>query len=164
MHQKRDPTAVSQRLTQIQELQNEVNSVSDARDFYDPETANSSGASHVPSQPSTISSHRTMPSRDSGLPHDTRNTMGTSGNVYEQLQGGRLAMCSFRPPKLGMAPLSVPFRSEWAPLGGPGDRNFDVGARFRALLFFFVESKTIKVGVCKNQMKHPVDGPKMHVV
>ena len=69
MRQKTDPTAVSQRLTQIQELQNEVNSVSDARDFYDPETASSSGAHHVPSQPSTISSHRTMPSRDCRMIH-----------------------------------------------------------------------------------------------
>ena len=44
--------------------------------FYDPETASSSGATHVPSQPSTIPSPRTMPCRDSGLPHDTRNICG----------------------------------------------------------------------------------------
>ena len=48
MHQKRDPTTVSQILTQIQDLQNIVDSFSDARAFYDPETASSSGATHVP--------------------------------------------------------------------------------------------------------------------
>ena len=40
---------VSQLLTQIQDLQNKVNSLSDAREFYDAETASSSGATHVPS-------------------------------------------------------------------------------------------------------------------
>ena len=85
MHQERNPTTVSQLLTRIQDWQNKANSLSDAREFYDPETASSSGASHVPSQPSTIPSPRTMPCRDSGLPHDTRKTTGTSGNVCERL-------------------------------------------------------------------------------
>ena len=70
---ERNPTTVSQLLTQIQDLQNKVNSLSGAREFYDPETASSSGATHVPSQASTILSPRTMPCRDSGLPHDARN-------------------------------------------------------------------------------------------
>ena len=52
-------------LTQMQDPQNRVNSLSDAREFRDPETARSSGASHVPSQLLTISSPRGMPSRDS---------------------------------------------------------------------------------------------------
>ena len=65
--------------------QNKVNSLSGARQFYDPETASSSGATHVPRQPSTIPSSRTMPCRDSGLPHDTRNIMDISGNVFERL-------------------------------------------------------------------------------
>ena len=82
MHQKRDPTTVSQILTQIQDLQNIVDSFSDARAFYDPETASSSGATHVPSQPSVVPSPRAMPCRDSGLPHDTRNVVGTLGNVF----------------------------------------------------------------------------------
>ena len=38
MQQKRNPTAASQLLAQIQDLQNEVNSLSDAREFYDPES------------------------------------------------------------------------------------------------------------------------------
>ena len=47
---------MSQLLTQIQDLQNKVKSLSDARELYDPVTASSSGATHVPSQPSTIPS------------------------------------------------------------------------------------------------------------
>ena len=42
-------------------------------------------ASHVPSPPLIIPSPRGMPSRDSGLPLATRNTVGTSGNVIERL-------------------------------------------------------------------------------
>ena len=83
MRQGKNPTTVSQLLTQILDSQNKVHSLSDAREFYDPETASSSGATHVPSQPSTIPSPRTMPCHDSGLPLDTRNTTGTSGNVLE---------------------------------------------------------------------------------
>ena len=81
MHQERNPTTVSHLLTQIQDLQNKVNSLSHAREFYDPGTASSSGATHVPSIPSP----RTMPCRDSGLSHDTRNIVGTSGIVFERL-------------------------------------------------------------------------------
>ena len=82
---KREIPTVSQLLTQIQELQNTVNSLSDASQFYDPETASSSGATHVPSQPSTTPSPRTTPCRDSGLPHGTRNIVGTSGNGFDRL-------------------------------------------------------------------------------
>ena len=51
MHQERDPSTVSRLLTQIQDLQDKVNSLADARELYDPETASSSRASYVPSQP-----------------------------------------------------------------------------------------------------------------
>ena len=81
MHLERTFTTVSQLLAQIQDLQNKVNSLSDAREFYDPESASSSRAAHVPSQPSTFPSPTTMLCRDSGLLHDTRNIVGTSGNV-----------------------------------------------------------------------------------
>ena len=77
-------TAVSQLLTQILDLHNKVTSLTDARDFNDPETASSSGATHVPSQPSPVPSPRSMPCRDSGLPHDTRHIVCTSGNVFER--------------------------------------------------------------------------------
>ena len=47
--QERNPSTVRQLLTQIQDVQKEVNSLTDTRDFYDPETASSSGSSHAPS-------------------------------------------------------------------------------------------------------------------
>ena len=85
MHQERKPTTVSQLMTQIQDLQKKVNSLSDVTEFFDPETANTSGATHVPIQPSTVPSPRTMPCRYSGLPRDTRNIVGTSENSFERL-------------------------------------------------------------------------------
>ena len=48
MQQQRNPTTVSQVMAQIRELQNKVISMSDAREFYDPESGSSSGATHVP--------------------------------------------------------------------------------------------------------------------
>ena len=50
-----------------------------------PETANSSGVSHIPSQPMSITSLRGMISRDSRLHLDTRNSLCTSGNVFESI-------------------------------------------------------------------------------
>ena len=82
MQQERNPTTVSQRLTQIQDLQNKANSLANAGELYDPETASSSGASHVPSRPLIFPSSRGMLSRDSGLPLDTQSVTGSSGNVF----------------------------------------------------------------------------------
>ena len=76
MQQERNPTTVSQLLTQ--NLQNRVI----ARDFYDPETASGSGASHVPSHPLIVPSPREMRSRDSGLALGARNTTGTAGKRF----------------------------------------------------------------------------------
>ena len=84
MYQERNPTTVSQLLTQIRGSHNKVNSLSDAREFDDPESWSSSGATHVPDQTSTILSPRTFPHCDSGLPRDTQNGMGTAGNVFER--------------------------------------------------------------------------------
>ena len=93
MQQERNPSTVSQLL--IQDLQNKVTSLTDAREFYDPETASSSGSSHVPSQPLNIPSPRGMLSRDSCLLLDTRNSMGTSGNVLESLPARGRTILSF---------------------------------------------------------------------
>ena len=89
LQQERNPSTVRQLLTQAQDLQNTVNSLTDAKVFYDPETASSSRTSHVPSQPLNIPSPKSMLHRDSGLPLDTRNTVGTSGNVSESLPPAR---------------------------------------------------------------------------
>ena len=46
----------------------------------------------------------------------------------KNIQGGQLTLGPFRLSKLGIDPvLATSFRSEWAPLGGPGDRNFGPG-------------------------------------
>ena len=71
-------------MAHIQELQNKVNSLSDAMEFYDPESGSSSGATHVPSQSLIIPSAREMRSRDSGLPLDTQNCAGIVGDVFER--------------------------------------------------------------------------------
>ena len=72
MQQQWNPTTVSQMMAQIREIQNKVNSLSDAREFYDPESGSSSGATHVPDQTSTILSSRTWTHYDSGLPQNTQ--------------------------------------------------------------------------------------------
>ena len=76
---------MNQFMVQVQELQDQVNSLNDARHFFDPETASSSGLSHVPSQPMGIPSPRGLVSRGSLLQPAARNTLGTSGHVFEDL-------------------------------------------------------------------------------
>ena len=51
-------SAVNQLMVQIQEPQDKANSLSGAKEFFDPETASSSGLSHVPSQPVSVPSPR----------------------------------------------------------------------------------------------------------
>ena len=84
MHQERNPATVSQLTAQIRELQNKVNSLFDARAFYDPESGSSSGTTHVPDRTATIPSPRTLPRCDSGLPRNTLNGTGITGNVSER--------------------------------------------------------------------------------
>ena len=68
-------STVHQLMVQIQELQDNVNSLNDAKEFCHPETA--SGLSHVPSQPMSIPSPRGMIHCDSCLQLDTRNSLGS---------------------------------------------------------------------------------------
>ena len=49
--EKESQSTVNQLTVQIQELQDKANSLNDGRDFHDPETASSSGLSHVPGHP-----------------------------------------------------------------------------------------------------------------
>ena len=72
---------VNQRTVQTQDLQDKVNSLNDSKEFHDPDTAGSSGLSHVPSELMSIPSPREMVSRDSCLQSDTPNFYGTSENV-----------------------------------------------------------------------------------
>ena len=78
MHQERNLTTVSQLFDQIRELQNKV------REFHDPESGGSSGATHVPSQPSTILSSGTLPRCDSGLARDTQNCTCLQETFFER--------------------------------------------------------------------------------
>ena len=71
-------------MDQIRDLQNKVYSLSDAREFYDPESGSSSGARHVPDRTSTILSHKTLPRCYSGFPRDTQDGKGITGNVFER--------------------------------------------------------------------------------
>ena len=73
--QKGNPSAVNQLMVQIQELQDKVNSMDDAKEFHDSGTASSSGLHHVPNQPMSLPSPRGTISRDSCLPLDTRNSL-----------------------------------------------------------------------------------------
>ena len=58
LKQQKSPQTVSQLMAQIRELQDKVNSLADARDFHDPETASSAEASHVTCHPVTVASSR----------------------------------------------------------------------------------------------------------
>ena len=60
MQQQRNLTIVFQMMAQIRNLQNKENSLSDAREFYDPELGSSSGATHVPDQASSISESQNL--------------------------------------------------------------------------------------------------------
>ena len=82
MQQERNPATVSQVVAQIRDLQNKVNSLSDAREFYDTESGSSSGATHVHDQTSTPLSSRTLSRCDSGLPRDTQNGKGITGHFF----------------------------------------------------------------------------------
>ena len=82
---RKNQSAVNQPIVQFQELHDKANSLSDCRDFYDPETASSSGLSHVPSNPLSIPSLCGLISRDSCMQPDTRNSFGMPRNVFEDL-------------------------------------------------------------------------------
>ena len=72
-----------QKLTsQLQELQGQMNSMSDSGDFYEVELTYSARLSYVSSQLAMIPSSRSMLSRDKRLPLDTWNTSGLQENVF----------------------------------------------------------------------------------
>ena len=78
-----DQNTIMELRAQIQELQNEVNCMSDSRYFENAKSVRS-GPSHVPSQPALLPPYRDpggLLSRNSHPP-DTRNSQGISGNVF----------------------------------------------------------------------------------
>ena len=60
----------------MQEMQEQMNSMNDSREFQEVESNHSGRLSHVSSQPAAIPSSRSMLSRDKRLPLDTWNTSG----------------------------------------------------------------------------------------
>ena len=84
LKRKKNLPTLNQLSSQIRTLQDKVNVLSEEKELYDPETASSSGMSHVPSQSPRTPSPRCTLGLDSGLPH-YRNSMDISGNVFESL-------------------------------------------------------------------------------
>ena len=71
------------RLTsQLQEMQEQMNSMSDSQEFHEVEPNHSGRLSYVPSQPAAIPSSRSMLSRDKRLSFDTWSTSGLQENVF----------------------------------------------------------------------------------
>ena len=72
-----------QKLTsQLQEMQDQMNSTSDSGDFQDVESNYSGRLSHVSSQPAMIPSSRSMLIRDKRLPLNTWSSSGLQENVF----------------------------------------------------------------------------------
>ena len=72
-----------QKLTsQLQEMQDQMNSVNESGEFQEVESNNSGRLSYVCSQPAMIPSARSMLSRDKRLPLDTWNASGLQENVF----------------------------------------------------------------------------------
>ena len=69
--------------SQIQELQERMNYMSDSNEFQDVASICSGKLSNVPSQLAIVPSLGGMLSRDPSLRHDTWNLLGTSGNVFD---------------------------------------------------------------------------------
>ena len=66
----------------MQEMQEQMNSMSDSREFQEVESNHSGTVSHVPSQPAPIPSSLSMLSCDKLLPLDTWNVSGPQENAF----------------------------------------------------------------------------------
>ena len=73
---------ILQLTSQLQQMQEQMNSMSDSGDFQDLESNYSGRLSHVSSQPAKIPSSRSLFSRDKRLPLDTWNQSGLQENVF----------------------------------------------------------------------------------
>ena len=79
----RESHEMIQRLTsQLQEMQEQMNSMNDSGEFQEVETNHSGRLFYVPSQPAAIPSFRSMLSGDKRLPVNTWNTSGPQENVF----------------------------------------------------------------------------------
>ena len=79
---KENHETIQQLTSQLQQMQEQMNSVNDSGDFQDVESNNRGRLSHVSSQPAMIPSSRSMLLRDKRLPLDTWNQSGLQENVF----------------------------------------------------------------------------------
>ena len=84
LQQHRNPSIASQMVVHIRDLQNEVNSLSDAREFHDLESREQFWSDPRSRSNSTILTSRILPRCDSGSPRNTHNCTGIMGNVFER--------------------------------------------------------------------------------
>ena len=83
MQKLREKHETIQQLTsQLQQMQKQMNSMSDSGDFQDVESNNSGRLCNVSRQPVMIPSSRSLLSRDKRLPLDTWNQSGSQENVF----------------------------------------------------------------------------------
>ena len=80
---------LQQLTSQLQQIQEQMNSTNDSGDFQDVESNKSGRLSHVSSQPAMIPSSRSMLIRDKRMPLDTWNQSGLQENVF----GNQFSMC-----------------------------------------------------------------------
>ena len=73
---------VTQLTARIHELQDNIDSMNDSRDFQDAESVCSSRLSYVPMQPRTVSSNCGMLSRDESQRPNTQILLDISGDVF----------------------------------------------------------------------------------
>ena len=79
----RESQETTRRLTsEMQEMQEQTNSMNDSGEFQEVESIFSGNISHVPSQPAVVPSPRSLLSCDKRLPLDTWNTSGPQENVF----------------------------------------------------------------------------------
>ena len=79
--------------SQLQEIQDQMNSMNDSGEFQEVESNYSGRLSHVSSQPAMIPSTRSMLSRDKRLPLDTWNTYGLQENVFADTIAADMITC-----------------------------------------------------------------------
>ena len=82
--------------SQLQEIQDQMNSMNDSGEFQEVESNYSGRLSHVSSQPAMIPSTRSMLSRDKRLPLDTWNTFRLQENVFGDTIAADMITCEIR--------------------------------------------------------------------
>ena len=79
--------------SQLQENQDQMNSMNDSGEFQEVESNHRERLSYVSSQPAMIPSSGSMLSRDKRLPLDTWNTYGLQENVFGNTIAAQMIAC-----------------------------------------------------------------------